>query len=292
MANKGKWSIREDNVIINNYPSFGIQGCIDKLDRTKKSIVLRARKLNIKKLYNGQNILLYKKENLEELIKNSSSFSEIARKVNMSPANAYTTIKKYAIKFNIDFSHFTGQLQHIKNLSKSKQIPLSEILIENSSYSRKSLKKRLINDGLLKEKCVFCSQENIWFGKRISLILDHINGIRNDNRLENLRLLCPNCNASLETHAGKNNKNKIECQCVDCGKKIYKNSSRCRKCYNNINGELTYNRLKKYRKNRPPLKVLLKYTKEIGFVKTGEKYNVSDNCIRKWIKNYQKYNDL
>jgi hypothetical protein len=68
-------------------------------------------------------------------------------------------------------------------------------------------------------------------GKKMSLILDHINGINNDNRIENLRIVCPNCNATLDTHCRgnkkSNEKNKKYCE---CGKEIFKSSIKCKKC--------------------------------------------------------------
>jgi predicted amidophosphoribosyltransferase len=64
---------------------------------------------------------------------------------------------------------------------------------------------------------------------KISLILDHINGIHNDNRIENLRIVCPNCNAGLDTFAGKNvNKRNYYCK---CGAEILKHSSMCITCF-------------------------------------------------------------
>lgn len=87
---------------------------------------------------------------------------------------------------------------------------MDKILIENSSYNRSSLKERLYKEGLKERKCEFCGQDENWNGKHMSLILDHINGIYNDNRLENLRIVCPNCNATLETHWKKKDHTLVE----------------------------------------------------------------------------------
>jgi len=78
-------------------------------------------------------------------------------------------------------------------------------LIENSEYRHTSnLKERLYKEGLKKRECELCGQGEEWRGKKMSLILDHINGTNNDNRIKNLRIACPNCNATLDTHCGKN----------------------------------------------------------------------------------------
>ena len=98
----------------------------------------------------------------------------------------------------------------LKNYSRKIKIPLKDILVPNSHYSRSSLKKRLYDEGIKCKKCELCGQGEEWNGKHMSLILDHINGIWNDNRLENLRIVCPNCNATLPTHCGKNSSIKVK----------------------------------------------------------------------------------
>jgi len=72
-------------------------------------------------------------------------------------------------------------------------------LIEGSTANRSEVKKHLIQSGLLDHRCAECGAEPIWNGKPLVLILDHINGINNDNQLENLRFLCPNCNSQTTT---------------------------------------------------------------------------------------------
>ena len=88
----------------------------------------------------------------------------------------------------------------------NKFIPLSEILVENSTYTNIArLKVRLLREGLLAAKCYGedCGLTE-WKGKPISLQLDHINGDKLDHRIENLRLLCPNCHSQTDSFAGKN----------------------------------------------------------------------------------------
>jgi 5-methylcytosine-specific restriction endonuclease McrA len=83
-------------------------------------------------------------------------------------------------------------------------IPLEKILIENSTYvSSNDLRQRLIKEGIFEYRCMGCGLDT-WLDQPIPLELDHINGSRSDQRLENLRLLCPNCHALTPTYRGKN----------------------------------------------------------------------------------------
>ncbi len=86
----------------------------------------------------------------------------------------------------------------------SKSTPLSEILFERSTYFNAfHLKRRLLSKGLLRAACYECGITE-WRGRRLVLQLDHINGIGDDHRLANLRLLCPNCHSQTTTYCGRN----------------------------------------------------------------------------------------
>lgn len=102
---------------------------------------------------------------------------------------------------NLDITHFN---KYSKASLAKRNRPLEEILVENSNYTNNSsLKKRLLEEGLLKYECYECHISE-WNGKPLSLQLDHINGNNSDNRLENLRFLCPNCHSQTETFSGRN----------------------------------------------------------------------------------------
>jgi len=162
---------------------------------------------------------------------------------------------------------------------------LSEVMVENSSYGRGHLKSRLIKEGILKEICAECGQAAVWKGRRLVLVIDHINGVNNDHRLDNLRLLCPNCNSQTDTFAGKNLKYKDSFikkkelnkkHCTRCPAEISRNSKNglCVKCFADIRKVTT----------RPIKELLIKKVKEQGYSATGREYGVSDNAIRKWMK--------
>jgi Zn finger protein HypA/HybF involved in hydrogenase expression len=104
---------------------------------------------------------------------------------------------------------------HVPKNKKS----LDEVLIENSFYCKVHLKRRLIENGRLKNSCYVCGLSPEWNGSKLVLVMDHINGVNSDNRIENLRLLCPNCNSQQSTFAAKNKK-KANYSCTKCGKKL------------------------------------------------------------------------
>ena len=182
----------------------------------------------------------YTIQELKQAIENSVSYHEALGKlgINAQGGGAYTTIKKRVKELNIDISHFVGRGWNIKNKAGigNKEKPLSEILIENSDYNRTSLKKRLIKEGYLENKCSICGNEAEWNNKPLVMRLDHINGINNDNRLENLRLNCPNCDSQLPTHAGKNKKS-ITKTCINCNRNLGKGnkSGYCQYCFPKFN---------------------------------------------------------
>ncbi|NDH09841.1 MAG: hypothetical protein EBY16_09610 [Gammaproteobacteria bacterium] len=96
-----------------------------------------------------------------------------------------------------------------KTCKYCSRIDHTELLIENCKHPRRIVKRTIIRDKLIDHKCSECGITNEWNNKPIVLQLDHINGINNDNRLSNLRFLCPNCHSQTETFCGSNIKNKM-----------------------------------------------------------------------------------
>jgi len=101
--------------------------------------------------------------------------------------------------------------QYIVKPQKIAQHKFSDedVFVENSSYARHHIKRRILKDKKIPYICSDCGLGNIWNDKEISLQLEHINGINDDNRLSNLTFLCPNCHSQTLTYAAKNRKNPV-----------------------------------------------------------------------------------
>jgi Zn finger protein HypA/HybF involved in hydrogenase expression len=145
-------------------------------------------------------------------------------------------------------------------------LTLEELLTENSNVNRANLKARLIRDGLIENKCAICSLPPIWNNKPLSLTLDHINGISDDNRLHNLRLLCPNCHSQTETFAGKRHR-------------------KLKPIKPPTDPNWRFN--EKFRKVvRPTKEEFSKMLWEIPSTEIAKRYGVSSKAIEKWAKSY------
>ena len=84
-----------------------------------------------------------------------------------------------------------------------------DVFVENSTYARHKLKERIIKQDMIPYHCACCGIGPEWNGKPMPLILDHINGVNNDNRLENLRFVCSNCDSQLDTYKSRNRKGSV-----------------------------------------------------------------------------------
>ena len=85
-----------------------------------------------------------------------------------------------------------------------EKFPLESVFVEFSTYPRHCLKKRILDNDLIEYRCACCGIGPEWNGKPMPLILDHINGTNNDNRIDNLRFVCSNCDSQLDTYKSKN----------------------------------------------------------------------------------------
>lgn len=227
--------------------------------------------------------ILENKDLIINLINNNTPKSEICRILNCKE----TTLDSYLLKMNIVYKGNKGR----KGYNHYEQRKESMYYIENKKkIGSHKLKRKLIEDKIKEHKCEICKLKE-WQGVLIPIELHHIDGDRFNNNLDNLQILCPNCHALTDNHAGKNTrkireniikvkekeKKGIKFICI-CGKEIYKRSKMCKGC----------SILSMRKVERPDYETLLEEIKEFGYEGTGIKYGITGNGIRKWKINYEK----
>jgi hypothetical protein len=224
----------------------------------------------------------------------SRTMTEALRRLGLRPAGGnFGTFRKYARLWGISTAHFDPDVVARENIrARRNPTPLAQILVEHSTYSRGHLKKRLLADGIKQPRCEFCGQDEHWRGRRMALILDHVNGVGDDNRLENLRILCPNCAATLDTHCARKNRIVREpIECARCAISFVPRFDGQRYCSRACGSRWlrppdSHDHLR--RAERPPYEQLVAEVEALGFAAVGRRYGVSDNAIRKWIRRYER----
>ena len=226
-------------------------------------------------------------DEIKTILNESKSFSECINKFGYKCTNgsgAYTNIKIILKRRNIEIPKYNyfGLVDGVIIKKRNDD----EIYCLNSTYPRQKLKEKIKKNNLIEYKCSNCGLTNEWNNKKLSLQLEHKNGINDDNRLENLTFLCPNCHSQTDTYAGKNStkskkikkckktKQKKEKTFCSCGNKKSENSNMCLDCYKKTSRKV----------DRPNKELLHLDVNEFGYRGTGRKYGVSDNTIRKWLK--------
>lgn len=147
-------------------------------------------------------------EQLKLAVEKSTSFRQVLKKIGLREAGGnYFQLQKYIKELKIDKSHFKGKgwSKGLRGIGKPR-LQLKEILVNGSNFQSYKLKKRLFDAGLKFPKCEKCGWAQKSDDGRVPLELDHINGNVHDNRLKNLRILCPNCHSLQPTHRGMNKK--------------------------------------------------------------------------------------
>lgn len=218
---------------------------------------------------------------LKKIVANAQSVSEVLRCCGLiNKGHNYKTLKQRLDEEKIDYSHIPKGIgwRKGKKGSLQKTRPLEDYLIENGKYTdRAQIKKRLIQEEVIPYKCTICDQPPMWQGNPLTLVLDHINGVSTDHRLENLRFLCPHCDSQQLTFAGRNTEAEAQ-------------KFHCEKCEVEISrGTKTGLCVACERRSRrivvlPSVEILLREVEENGYEAVGRKYGVTNTAIRRRIK--------
>jgi hypothetical protein len=232
----------------------------------------------------------YQEAEARKAIRESRSWAEALRRLGMCPTGgASKVLRKYAALWGISADHFDPYATFQRPRTRK---PLEEILVKKSTYSRNHLKERLYQEELKRPICELCSQDENWHGRRLGMILDHVNGVSDDNRLSNLRIVCPNCAATLDTHCGRGRRlSRPDRDCERCGAPFRAKYATQRHCSQQCGSR--WDRTGKPRPSarravRPPHAQLLREVTAVGYSATGRRYGVSDNAIRKWLRDYER----
>lgn len=169
-------------------------------------------------------------EEFKQFVESAASTSDLLRMMGLGiGGNNYLTLKKRLI-----LEGFDPQILVLKSRLKLKALvsanthTLDDYLTNTHPIKSTRLKAKLLTVGLIEEVCASCNQGPTWNNKPLTLQLDHVNGVNTDNRLENLRLLCPNCHTQTDTYAGRSLKRQNHC--IECGSVCSKGRLYCLEC--------------------------------------------------------------
>jgi hypothetical protein len=213
-------------------------------------------------------------DQLIEAVKSNNLYVDVARQLGLTNLGSnLLTMKKHIKRLGLDVNHFLTRKEIAKKAKTFISILTNEEIFTVNNVDRRHVKNRIIKENLLPYECSICKLTD-WTGQKLSLHLDHINGVNNDNNLDNLRFLCPNCHSLTPTYCAKNVKNNPETttknKCPDCGIIIGHLSKRCMPCSKKAQEKIIW----------PDLDSLYKMVQQSNYTQIGKQLGVSGNAVK------------
>ncbi|WP_053848584.1 HNH endonuclease signature motif containing protein [Streptomyces sp. NRRL B-24085] len=181
---------------------------VDPKGWKRRYIHERMKKLGVDVSHFEREGVKWTREILEPVVARSSSVYEVLRHLGLDPVGGHHTNISGRIKaYGLDTSHFTPVRRTERQRCNQRRRTAEEILVEETSAHATrvpgSRLKRAMRELGTEERCALCGIESVWLGEPLPLEVDHIDGDWRNNRIDNLRLLCPNCHSTTDSYRGR-----------------------------------------------------------------------------------------
>ncbi|MFF5453851.1 HNH endonuclease signature motif containing protein [Streptomyces sp. NPDC012950] len=181
---------------------------VDPRSSTRRYVADRMRKLGVDTSHFEREGVRWTREVLEEAVAASTNMCEVLRRLGVEVVGGqHTHISRRVRAYGIDTSHFVAPARtEYMRFNQRRRTP-AEVLVEDKSPRARRSGGRRIKEALresgVENRCALCGNEALWLGEPLPLEVDHIDGDWRNNRIENLRLLCPNCHATTDSYRGR-----------------------------------------------------------------------------------------
>ncbi|MGW3412181.1 HNH endonuclease signature motif containing protein [Streptomyces sp. NPDC000888] len=181
---------------------------VDPKSWKRRYISERMKKLGVDVSHFEREGAKWTREILEPVVAASMSVNEVLRRLGLEVVGGHhTNISRRIKAYGIDTSHFTPVVRTERQRYNQRRRTAEEILTEDTSAHPRRIPssrlKRAIGELGVEEHCALCGIEGVWLGEPLPLEVDHIDGNWRNNRIENLRLLCPNCHSTTDSYRGR-----------------------------------------------------------------------------------------
>ena len=217
----------------------------------------------------------YTKEEFQTALIGAKNQADVIRNLGLKINNGnYQTVRFLSQTYDLPLPVNDPKVS-IKNATKKNRYSNEEYFVAGVQRSGPSTRKRLVNLGH-EDKCVSCGQGNIWNGIALTLQIDHIDGDKFNNAIDNLRIICPNCHTQTSTYSNSKTRSTPNYNYCECGKRIRKFSARCNAC----DGK---SRIGTTIIDWPSVEEIIKLIEDTNFTKAAKVIGCSDNGIRKYL---------